>query len=89
MEVSKNGEQLRGDNSMWLCLRGSGETLESVATSHAVSVRVLLTTRLVSLAVLVLGGLWITWRAGEPPLCLPDWSYLANAFYFAVRQSTT
>eukprot|EP00752_Nemacystus_decipiens_P012238 g10847.t1 len=22
------------------------------------------------------------WRSGEPPLCLPDWSYLASAAYF-------
>lgn len=82
---TRNADQLQGENSMWLCLRGSGaETLESVATSQAVSVRVLLATRIFSLAVLVLGGLWISWRSGEPPLCLPDWSYLTSSAYFVV-----
>ena len=84
MSVSK-GEKITDDHSMWLCLRGSGETLETVATSQAVSVRVLLATRLASLAVLALGGLWISLRSGERPLCLPDWSYLASSAYFAVR----
>lgn len=80
----KNTDGLKGENSMWSCLRGPGATLEIVATSQIVSMRVLLATRLASLAVLVLGGLWITWRSGEPPLCLPDWSHLASAAYFLV-----
>ena len=78
-------DQRKGQNSMWVCLRGSGETLETVATSQAVSTRALLFLRLASLVVLVLGALWITSRSGEPPLCLPDWSYLASSAYFAVR----
>lgn len=64
-------------------------TLESVASSRVVSVRVLLTLRLASLLFLVLGGLWITWSSWDRPLCLPDWSYIASTLYFAVGNQLT
>lgn len=87
MAVSKLEQisDMQGESSMWLCVRGKGETLDCVATSQAVSVRVLLTIRLTFLSLIVAGGIWVSWRSGEPPLCLEDWSYLASATYFAVR----
>lgn len=81
------------------CLRDRGmrhTSLSNVATSRVVSVGALFVLRISLLIFLLSGAIWIGLRAwrddsidGDPPpmLCLPDWSYVATAVYFLVRDS--
>ncbi|CAM9369992.1 unnamed protein product [Ectocarpus sp. 12 AP-2014] len=60
------------------------KTLDTVATSRVVSARSLLVFRVGVLLVLVVAGTWLTWRTGDRPLCLPDWSFVSAILYFVV-----
>lgn len=83
-KLESENSSMRSDT----CCRSSllGAELGSAATSQLVPTAALLTARLAFLLVLVLGGIWITRRSSDPPLCLPDWGYIATTLYFAVRR---